>query len=174
MEPGKPVTLAGVGSRFSRDDEIGLRLVEAIAGRGSTTAVECRLWEDADALSLANELLELDRDVVIVDCADMGLAGGSWRLFADDAVRLRIRADPLSTHGLGLAEALSIARSLGFKPCIRIFGVQPFDLSPGPGLSARMQDAFPDLLAALMGTVLRPPGWAVPTLDNPVPRGSQA
>lgn len=158
MEPDKPVTLAGVGSRFSRDDEIGLRLVEAIAGRGSTTAVECRLWEDADALSLANELLELDRDVVIVDCADMGLAGGSWRLFADDAARLGIRTDALSTHGLGLAEALSLARSLGCTNSIRIFGVQPFDLSTAPGLSPQMQAIFPDLLAALENALPGDPG----------------
>lgn len=158
MGQDKPLTLAGVGSRFSRDDEIGLRLVEAIAGRGSTSAVECCLWEDADALTLANELLELDRDVVIVDCADMGLASGSWRLFADEAARLRICNDPLSTHGLGLAEALSLARSLGCTNSIRIFGVQPFDLSPVPGLSAQMLAVFPDLLAALENALPREAG----------------
>ena len=84
-----------------------------------------------------------------------GLTGGSG---TDEAARLRICNDPLSTHGLGLAEALSLARSLGCTSSIRIFGVQPFDLSPVPGLSAQMLAVFPDLLAALENALPREAG----------------
>lgn len=143
------LTLAGVGTRSSGDDAIGLCLVEAMAGQAAGSDLECLLWEDADALTLANELLAIERDIIIVDCADLGLAGGSWRFFPLESARLLVRWDALSTHGLGPAEALTLARALGFARGAWIFGVQPFDLSPSPGLSPRMRSSFAALLGAL-------------------------
>lgn len=156
----KRLTLAGVGSRASADDAIGLCLVEAVADAGLGSDLKCLLWEDADALTLAHELLALEGDVVIVDCADLGLAGGCWRFFPLESARLVVRWDALSTHGLGLAEALTLARALGFARGAWIFGVQPFDLSPSPGLSPQMMHRVPLLLGALRG--LLPPLAAEP------------
>ena len=138
--------VAGVGSRLSRDDAIGLELVATL---DPPPWVECRLWEDADALTLAADLLDLDQTTLVVDCARMGLPPGSARCFAPTEAHLGSRLRALSSHGLGLAEALEIARRLGLAQQVHLFGVQPFDLDRGPGLSPPMTARLPALLGQL-------------------------
>ena len=147
------LTVAGVGSFLSCDDAIGLRLVEAYGRQPLPDGVATQSWENADALTLADNLLESGQPLLLVDCADMGLAAGSWRLFPADEAGFRCRTDALSTHGLGVAEALAIARELGWGEAMYLFGIQPFDLSPGPVLSGRMQAGFAGLVRALCESV---------------------
>ncbi len=156
-----PVVI-GVGSRACADDAIGLRLVEALRARGGAPRVA--LWEDNDALDVASGLLELDAPAVLVDCADMGLPPGSWRAFDAEDARLAEAEAAASTHGFGLADALALARALGYAHPVRVFGVQPFEVRPGrPHLSPPMQARVAPLTAALReelrrGRPLSPPG----------------
>ncbi len=150
--------VAGIGSYLSSDDEIGLALVEALADRShcppsTSSQITTALWADADALTLADELVNLTTPVLLVDCADMRRTGGSWRLFSAETVKLDDPVRALSTHGLGLIDALRIAQELGCQQRVHFFGVQPFDLTPQRGLSARMQACFADLLDALANSV---------------------
>jgi hydrogenase maturation protease len=149
------LTVVGVGSRFGRDDAIGLVLVEGLSASPGADGLATRLWEDADALTLAGNLLEMDGPVLIVDCADMGLPGGSWRLFAGDSSRWKWHSASVSTHGLGMAEALFIAGGLGFSHPVYVFGVQPFDLSPIPEMTTEMQSLSSEILAALKSEAVR-------------------
>lgn len=153
-----PLTVAGIGSRHSTDDGIGLRLVAAL--NDLPEDVRREQWEDADALSLAHRLLESTGPLLIVDCAEMGLNGGEWRCFTlapGASVKLIPNSRSISTHGLGLAESLAIAHQLGLATAVSIFAVQPFDLELCPPsenamqntLSAAMQDHLPQLLKAL-------------------------
>ena len=147
------LTIAGVGSFLSCDDAIGLQLVEAYARQPLPSGVAIHSWEDADALTLVDNLLDLGEPLLLVDCADMGVTSGSWRLFSAAEVRLHCHSDALSTHGLGVAEALAIARELGHEAAVYLFGIQPFDLSPGLELSSGMQGCFSGLLRALDDSV---------------------
>jgi len=148
------LTVAGIGSRHSSDDAIGLWLVDHL---GELPAdVRRAQWEDADALSLAHLLLENAGPLLIVDCAEMGLGGGEWRCFsASDGANMKLtpHSRSISSHGLGLAEALAIARQLGQTGEVNIFAVQPFELNLRPPaeytLSAPMQARLPQLLGAL-------------------------
>ncbi|MBF0461715.1 MAG: hydrogenase maturation protease [Magnetococcales bacterium] len=149
------LTVVGIGSRYARDDAVGLALVEALPTVFSGCAVVTLLWENADALTLAHDLLELPGPVLIVDCADMGLAGGAWRFFAMQDVSLHPHQSTVSTHGVGMAEALAIAQALGFGHPVHLFGVQPFDLSPCPDLTPEMQECLPVLQEALVAAVDR-------------------
>ena len=143
------LAVAGVGNRWARDDAIGLYLVEALVERQTDAGIEILYWENADALTLTHDLLGLRTPVLIVDCADMGLAAGCWQRLSPQTARLRVHTDALSTHGLGVAEALSLAESLGFDKQVEVFGIQPFDVSPSLGLSPAMERRFPHLLRAL-------------------------
>lgn len=105
--------------------------------------------ECADAAMVASSLLEWQQPAVLVDAADMSLAPGEYRFFPDSNAVITLKASSVSTHGLGLAEGLELARTLGFDRAVHIFGVQPFDLSPKPGLTQEMTKIFPSLLAAL-------------------------
>jgi len=147
--PGAELIVAGVGNDLSRDDAIGLRLLEAYGRQPPPAGVVTRVWADADALTLADNLLESDRPLLLVDCAAMGLEPGHWRLMRTGEITLACHGDALSTHGLGVAEALAIASELGRRSPVHLFGIQPFDTSPGAGLSAGMQRRFAPLLAAL-------------------------
>ncbi len=148
------LTIAGIGSRLSCDDGIGLTLVKALSERPLLAGITARLWEDADALTLTHLLLESDRPVLIVDCAEMGLESGSWRLFSEVDAGLSMQSRSLSTHGLGLAEALSFAHTLGLAQPVHIFGIQPFDLAPASDLSPQMKAHLPQLLRALEEAVV--------------------
>ncbi|GBE13821.1 hypothetical protein BMS3Bbin14_00425 [bacterium BMS3Bbin14] len=152
------LVVAGIGSRYLADDGIGLRLVETLDHL--EPGVRSELWEDADALTLSHRLLDLSAPVLLVDCADMGLAGGEWRCFrvrpAGDhraGVELVLRSRTLSTHGLGLAEAVRIAMELGLGWPVHVFGVQPFELElqprSGEELSPAMRSHLPALRSAL-------------------------
>ena len=151
------LVVAGIGNRYRADDGIGLWLAEAL---DPPPGVRPELWEDADALTLANLLLELSSPVLLVDCADMGLAGGEWRCFrvrtAGDCVpcaELVLRSPTLSCHGLGLAEAMRIAMELGCGWPVHVFGVQPCRLKllprPDGELSPAMRSHLPALHLAL-------------------------
>lgn len=143
------VLVAAVGSRACGDDAVGLVLAERLRG---DAGVDVALWEDRDALDVAGALLEGDGPVVLVDCADMGLPPGSWRLLGEGVAR--DHRDTVSTHGLGLADALTLARALGCERDVRLFGVQPFDVRPGRvGLSEGLAGGLEELVRALREVV---------------------
>jgi len=146
--------VAGIGSRHSSDDAIGLWLVDKLVEL--PVDVRREQWEDADALSLAHRLLENPGPLLIIDCAEMGLVGGEWRCFPTNAtsnIKLSPNSRSISTHGLGLAEALAIAHQLGSTTTVSIFAIQPFELGlrppSGNTLSEAMQARLPQLLKAL-------------------------
>lgn len=143
------VLVAAVGSRACGDDAVGLVLAERLRG---DAGVDVALWEDRDALDVAGALLEGAGPVVLVDCADMGLPPGSWRLLGEGVAR--DHRDTVSTHGFGLADALRLARALGCERDVRVFGVQPFDVRPGlVGLSDGLAGDLEELQRALREVV---------------------
>ena len=144
--------VAGVGNRYRSDDGVGVILVEAWQGK-APASVATELWEDQDGPGVAYRLLELDRPVLIVDCAELKAAGGSWRLLSGEAILAAVPRNIVSTHGLGLAEALPLAAALGYGRPLWFLGVQPFALSLGEGLSSAMTRALPGLHTALAATV---------------------
>jgi hydrogenase maturation protease len=141
----KDILVAAVGCYSAGDDAIGLHLAKDLAALNPD--VELRLWEDADSLTVAQELLETKSDILLLDCADMGLPAGSTRIFRRESIRFRTSS--VSTHGFGLAEAVDLACTLGFSSDIRIFGIQPFDCSPGKSLSEAMWECYPAILREL-------------------------
>ncbi len=140
--------IVGVGTPASGDDEIGLSLVRALSRQEEFTG-RCILLECADAATVASSLLEWQKPVVLVDAADMGLTPGEYRFFPDGSASIAIKDSSVSTHGLGLADGLELAKTLGYNRAVRIFGVQPFDVSPKQGLTPKMSELFPSILTAL-------------------------
>jgi hydrogenase maturation protease len=140
--------VVGLGSSLGSDDGIGLALVQALSG-DAIFAARCVFLESADAATIASSLIEWGAPVILVDAANMALSPGQYRLFEDSEASAILKTSSVSTHGLGLAEGLELARTLGFGKSVYIFGIQPFDLSPGQGLTPEMTARFPSLLSAL-------------------------
>jgi hydrogenase maturation protease len=95
--------VVGIGQIAAGDDGVGLAVARELARRG--VAVR----ESADA-SILLGLLEAGHRVVVVDAvAGGGPPGSVFRLSTDD---LGSGPTPLSSHGLGVAEAIALARTL--------------------------------------------------------------
>lgn len=156
------MTLAviGIGCRAAGDDAVGVRLVEALAAASPTpgdapAGVSYHVWADADALTLAHDLLGLTAPVLVVDCLDFASAAGDHRVVEDAPGRLHLAGRAVSSHGFGLADALALAEALGFRQRVDVFGIQPAQLGPRIGLSRPLRRAFPALLSALRAEVAR-------------------
>jgi hydrogenase maturation protease len=147
-EAGSEWQVVGLGAYLSSDDEIGLALVDSLS-QDAGFAGRCVLLPSADAATVASSIMEWQRPLILVDAADLNLSPGECRFFADRDASVILKTSSVSTHGMGLAEGLALARTLGFDQPAYIFGVQPFDLSPRQGLTAEMLIRFPALLIAL-------------------------
>ncbi len=163
----KDFRVVGIGTRMSRDDEIGLRLVERLM-ETAEFAGRCELLESADAATVTSYLMEQESPVLFVDCADMGLLGGEYRFFGEKDATVHVRADSVSTHGMGLAEGLALARALDYGEAVRFFAVQPFDLSPCFGITEEMSARFELLLGALTSSALAMRASIAPAEENVV------
>ena len=125
--------LIGVGRDGRCDDAAGVR---------AARLVRALLWPRARVIECAGEataLLEAwqgEPMVVVVDAMSSGSPAGTVRRL--DATRGPLSAELFrgSSHGLGLAEAVELARSLDrLPPSLVIFGIEGTDFSLGTRLS---------------------------------------
>jgi hydrogenase maturation protease len=95
--------IVGIGQSAAGDDGVGLAVARVLASRG----VDARETTDA---SVVLALLEAGRRIVVVDAVvGGGPVGAVIRL---DPQALGSGPQPLSSHGVGVAEALELARIL--------------------------------------------------------------
>jgi hydrogenase maturation protease len=125
--------LIGVGHDGRCDDAAGVR---------AARLVRALLWPRARVIECAGgatALLEAwqgEPEVVVVDAMCSGSPIGTVRRM--DASREPLNAELFrgSTHGLGLAEAVELARSLGRLPSsLVVFGIEGIDFGIGTRLS---------------------------------------
>jgi len=125
--------LIGVGHEGRRDDAAGVRVARL---------VRALLWPQARVVECegdTSDLLETwqgEPAVVVVDAMSSGAPGGTVRRL--DASRSPLPAEMFrgSTHGLGLPEAIELARSLGQLPAsLVIYGIEGTDFELGTRLT---------------------------------------
>ena len=103
--------VVGIGQLAAGDDGVGLAVARALAARGH------EVRESADA-SAVLALLEAARRVVIVDAVVGGGAPGA--VLRLDPAALAAGPAPLSSHGIGVAEAIELARTLYGEGAARV------------------------------------------------------
>lgn len=148
-----PAIVVGIGQLVAGDDGVGLAVARELAGRG--VAVR----ESADA-SILLALLEAGHRVVVVDAVAGGGPPGSVIRLAPEA--LGSGPAPLSSHGLGVAEAIALARVLygprivaelaivGIaidRPAVAAVGLSPavaMAVGPAAALAAELASAGPE------------------------------
>jgi hydrogenase maturation protease len=146
--------IIAAGNSFYGDDGVGAAVLEHIRDAGAFPDAEL-VDIGTDALALV-DVLEPGGWNVVVDAAHMGLAPGETAAFRPDEVRLRIRADHLSLHGFGLAEAFDLARGLGRLPeHVLVVGVEPDRVAINQGLSETVAAAVPRVVSLIEAEVHR-------------------
>jgi len=141
------VVVAGLGSEFRRDDGVG----SVVAERAVTEAASARdVGPIGDPLDLLGVWNNADL-VVIVDAVASGAPPGQVRVLEMDVARLSAHDDgaavpaPQSTHGIGLAGVLRLARALGQAPArLVVVGIEGERFDLGRGLSPSVQAAVPE------------------------------
>ena len=107
----------------------------------------------------ASELLDAwegHDEVVVVDAVVTGAAAGTVSTWEGRPTGLRPRAG-LSSHGLGLAEALDLASALDRLPrCLRLYGIEGARFEPGAAPSWAVLTAV-ERVASRIARRLRPP-----------------
>lgn len=153
-QPPAPVVVIGVGNEFRRDDGAGpqvvARLRDRVAGR-----VRLEL-SDGEPVRLIEAWAGAEL-AVVVDAvrADPAQAGRIHRVVIDAAHAAA--GQNVSSHGLGLAEAVGLARALGLMPGrLIVHAVEAADFRFGLGLTPAVAAAA-DALAEAVLADLAPP-----------------
>jgi len=146
----------GIGNPWRRDDGAGPAVATRLSGR---------LPESVAIHTLAGDPLELvdalrgAEVVVVVDAtvSESGVEPGTVHRFDATAEPLPATFGRLSSHGLGLAEAVELARTLGCLPrSILVYGIEGADFHAGQGLSPAVETAVRRVTAELIGLLAAP------------------
>ena len=141
-----------VGNRARSDDAVGPVIADELSARGLDIPVHVTGGEPAELLEL---WADLDR-VVIVDAVLTGRnEPGTVHVLTATHNSLELGSQA-STHGLGLAESIELARSLNRLPAdVRVVGIEAADLAPGTGLTPAVEASVPEAVAAVLSEVSR-------------------
>ncbi|CBG68206.1 Putative hydrogenase maturation protease [Streptomyces scabiei 87.22] len=158
MTKGRRISVIGVGNEFRRDDGVGWAAVARLRERAEdlplpsdTVLATCDgdpgrligLWEDAGL-------------AVVVDAAHAhpGSPGRVHRL--ELGAGHPARSGATSSHGLGLGEAVELARLLGRLPGrLVVYAVEGADGSIGTGLSPAVTASLGPLVDTVRNEITR-------------------
>jgi hydrogenase maturation protease len=149
------VLVIGVGNPLRHDDGAGLEVARALRRRAPAARVEvCE--HEGETLGLLVRFEDADA-VVIVDAVRSGAAPGSVRRVeaTGEPVPAELRSSS-STHAVGLAEAIELARALGRLPeRVILYGLEGARFDAGSGLSPAVGAAVPALVEEVLAEARR-------------------
>ena len=141
----------GAGNRFRRDDGVGpmvARRLRALLPSGVVV-----LETGGEAAELLEAWQGFER-VIIVDAASSGGTPGALRRIDVAEESLCHLSPSASSHGLGVTEAVELARALGRLPShLVVYAVEGEDFTTGEGLSRQVAAAVPHLLQQILAEV---------------------
>jgi hydrogenase maturation protease len=132
-------TVLGVGNEWRGDDGAGPAVARLLRGAG--VAAREIGGEPAALLDAWDGLAE----VIVVDAVRSGAAPGTIHRRAGAG-----RPGAGSTHALGVAEAVELARALGRLPArLELYGIEGERFEPGEGLTPPVARAVRELASEL-------------------------
>jgi hydrogenase maturation protease len=144
-----PLLVLGIGNEFRRDDGAGLEVARRVTAENPDGLIVRETGGDAAAWLDAWEGFN---HVVAVDAVSSGAEPGTiFRFEADERPLPRVFASLMSSHGLGLSEAIELARALGRLPAhLTIYGIEGDDFGEGIGLSPGVRRAVEKTAARII------------------------
>lgn len=145
--------VVGVGNPVRGDDGAGIELVRRLQDRTRRREIEVREL-NGDATQLLDAWCDRDA-VVIVDSARSGAAAGTIRRFDASSMSLPAELCQVSTtHALGLAETIELARALGRLPAqVIVFAIEGRQFEAGAGLSKQVEAALPEVANLVLAEI---------------------
>jgi hydrogenase maturation protease len=137
----------GIGNAARRDDGVGVWIARQLAARLGDGA-DVRVLGD-DGFALLDALASVEA-AILIDAVQSGAAPGTVHRFDAAAQALPPTLLRCSTHALGVAEAIELARALGQLPArLAVYGIEGADFGIGDGLSAPVAAAAAALVEEL-------------------------
>lgn len=142
----KPLVI-GVGNDFAGDDAAGRLVARALAGRPGIDVAESH-GAAADLVTL----MEGRSQVLIVDACRSGAAPGTVHQLNTKAGELPGWLRSVSSHGIGVAEAVALARALGvLPPGLEIWAIEGTTFGTGDDVTWAVQRAIQTVAAQIAG-----------------------
>jgi hydrogenase maturation protease len=138
----------GVGNEFRGDDAAGLLVARRLRERAATEAVVLACQADPAGLLSAWTGADL---AIVVDTVVSGAAPGTVQRFDVSDTPLPARLIASSTHALGVAEAIELARALDRLPCRTIvYGIEGSSFSAGAPLDQTVERAIDETVTRVV------------------------
>jgi hydrogenase maturation protease len=142
--------VVGIGTGDRGDDAIGLLVADRVRELGATGVTVVPVGTPLELL----DVFDSYDSVVVVDAVRSGGGAGAVSVRVVDESALPARSPAAGTHGLGVAEAVELARALDRLPArLVVVGVELADVTTGADLTEAVaravdQAAFEVLRAA--------------------------
>ena len=138
------ICVIGIGNELRGDDAVGLHVVRALAGVDATL-VEC----EGEPVGLIAAWDGYER-AILVDATESGAEPGTVRRLPAGEKPLPPELRRSSTHLLGVAEAVELARALGKLPAETVvYGIEGAGFDLGASLSPQAAAAVEIVVAAI-------------------------
>lgn len=144
LEDADKVVVAGMGNGIRRDDFVGVKVVQDLAGKVSRNVhlIECETVPE----SFVDQIIDVrPTHVLLIDAALLGLAPGAAHLYEVEEV---VNSTSISTHTLPLRVFCEYVFTLtGAR--IALLLIEPLETDFGEGLSPQLQKAAERAVRAL-------------------------
>ncbi len=138
--------VVGIGNRSRGDDGVGPEVASRVAELG-LPGVEVVVYDEP--LGLVEHLAVHD-DVVVVDATAPRDDPGSVHVLRVGSDPLRRESPAFGSHGLGVAEAVELARALRRLPRrLTLVGVEALSFGVGAPISAQVGDRIDEAVRAV-------------------------
>jgi hydrogenase maturation protease len=135
---GEAVVVIGVGNEDRGDDAAGRRVAAALRGRVPEGVVI--LESDGDPVTMMDSWAGADR-AILVDTMVSGAVPGTVRRIDLTEARLPASMQMASTHSMGAADAVELARAMGRLPGrLVVYGIEGASFRPGAPVTAAVAD----------------------------------
>lgn len=144
------VAVIGIGNNLRGDDAAGLEIARRL--RGSELPVGVSVHEhEGDGVSLL-ELWDAADVALVLDTVRSGAAPGTIHRIDASSTPVPMSLQRTSSHAVGVAEAIELARALGrLPPRVIVYGIEGAHFEAGEQLSknvAAALDAFENAVRA--------------------------
>lgn len=138
----------GIGNSWRGDDDAGLEVARRLK---ELQPAHLDIVESSGDLTQLLDLWRLYCRVVLVDALHSGAEAGSIASFHAEEAPLPVEMWRFSTHGMGLCEAVEMARTLGQLPDrLQVFAIEGKDFSTGANISPEVAQACTTLTERIL------------------------
>ncbi len=141
------IGVVGVGNPWRGDDAIGWAVIDTLEGKIDAGAV---LYKVQGSLFEIIDLLQMHEHLYLIDAWKADLPIGSWQRHDAKKCVFAKEGQPASSHGLGVAEAIAIAKNLDQMPAsVVIYAVCAKEYGIGQKMDPQLKESIEHVAQAI-------------------------